>query len=229
MFYKDILQGEFVERVNRFTVRINLNGSIVSAHLANSGRLGELLIPGRKAGILYKGTPGRKTKYDFVMIRNEKGAWVSVDATLPNKLFCEGFKQGIIKEFRKYEQIKKEVKCGTSRLDFVLKNQQSRCFIEVKSVTLVIDKTGFFPDAPTARGVKHITELINLKNQGSCSAVVFIVQRPDARQVSPNRETDPDFYNILKDAHQAGVSVFALNCRTGKNRIEIKQQIPVIF
>jgi sugar fermentation stimulation protein A len=99
--------------------------------------------------------------------------------------------------------------------------------VEVKSVTLVRGKIARFPDAPTLRGTRHVEELEHLVENKEAAAVVFVIQRSDARKFRPNDSTDPGFGQALRSARRRGVSVFAYRCLTDARRIRIHQAVPV--
>ena len=99
--------------------------------------------------------------------------------------------------------------------------------MEVKSVSLVEGSVGKFPDAPTQRGVKHLKELIELRQQGFRTAVIFVSQRSDARSIISNDEVDPLFGEWLRKANLASVELYAYNCSVTKSTVSIKHQIPV--
>jgi len=161
------------------------------------------------------------------MIRTNAGIWVSTDARLPNKLFREAFEKNIMDKFSDYDEMYPEVTVNNSRIDFLLKNGSLSCYLEIKSVTLVLKRTGLFPDAPTVRGRKHVVELTKLAEHGIKSSVVFIVQRPDADIVSPNKRTDPEFFNALKITALRGVDLIAYRCITSQGIIKVEKEIPV--
>ena len=102
------------------------------------------------------------------------GVLVSVDTRLPNPLLAETLDVNKLPDFD-YPTIRREVTVGNSRLDFQLSNGDDIFWVETKSVTLVIGNTARFPDAPTARGRRHLEELIDLSSRGSRSAAVFVV------------------------------------------------------
>jgi len=52
---------------------------------------------------------------------------------------------------------------GDSRIDFYMERGNEKYLMEVKGCTLEIGGVGYFPDAPTERGVKHIRELIKAR------------------------------------------------------------------
>ena len=126
-----------------------------------------------------------------------------------------------------YKKFKREVKCGESRFDFQLDFSDVKAFVEVKSVSLVEGSVGKFPDAPTKRGVKHLKELIELRQQGFRTAVIFVSQRSDARSIISNDEIDPLFGEWLRKANLASVELYAYNCSVTKSTVSIKHQIPV--
>jgi len=226
-FPEPLLPAEFVRRENRFRATLLLNGSPVAAHLANSGRLGELLVPGAPCYVSRATNPNRKTGYDLRLVTYDS-TLVSVDARLPNPLFADALQQRALAEFIGYTQWRGEVRRGQSRLDFLLTGpMDERLWVEVKSVTLVENGVALFPDAPTIRGRKHLAELTSAVKAGERAAVVFVVQRPDARFFAPHLTADPAFAQALSQAAAAGVLVQAYTCRVSLSSIEIARAIPI--
>lgn len=222
-----LVAGRFVARDNRFRVTVEVGGREEWAHLPNSGRLGELLVPGRRAILVERPAAGRKTGYDLSLIEHE-GRWVSVDARLPNDLVEEALAAGQLEPLAGYASLRREVTFGRSRFDFLLESVgRPLCLVEVKSITLVIDGLGCFPDAVTARGRRHVTELARAIRSGYRAAVVFCVQRDDAIGVRPHDESDPGFAQALRDAAAQGVEVFAYACRVEPGTVEIARRLPV--
>jgi sugar fermentation stimulation protein A len=119
---------------------------------------------------------------------------------------------------------------GRSRFDFLLRGRGNRRLaLEVKSVTLVEEEVGLFPDAVTARGARHLRELADLAGRaGWAAAVLFAVQRADVRRVRAAREIDPNFAAALEEARRAGVRVLARRCRVGLDRITLGAPVPVL-
>lgn len=226
-FREILLEGKILKRVNRFSVLVQIEGRTESAHLANSGRLAELMVPGYPALLAYAESPNRKTRYDLRLIRTEAGIWVSADARMPNQLFHEAFLSRMLKPFIKMQSIQPEVRYGKNRLDFQLTSKTESCFVEVKSVTLVNDRKGLFPDAPTERGRKHLDALLQIKGEGYRSAVVFVVQRQDADAVSPNDTADAEFGKTLRNAFNHGIEIYAYRCSVNPSEIRIQSEIPV--
>jgi sugar fermentation stimulation protein A len=225
---EDLLRVRFIRRHNRFLVEVESGGSRLFAHLPNSGRLQELLIPGSPAAIKPRPEKHRKTRYDLEMIEIG-GVWISCDARLPTSLLIEALEQKRIQHFTGYTGWKREVTFGASRLDLLLTGQGKDCLVECKSVTLVEDGTALFPDAPTVRGARHMRELIAAVKEGYNAAAVFVIQRPDAENFMPNFNADPDFVAACHEASSAGVQLIAFRCATNFGMIDLDSEIPVII
>ena len=218
--------ARFIRRDNRFRVVAEADGQPVMAHLPNSGRLGELLTPGRELRLAPMPDPRRKTPYDLKLVRYA-GVWVSVDARLPNPLFAEAFQDRRLPGIEGYTHLDPEVGLDDSRIDFKLTGPDGHCWVETKSVTLVEGGIARFPDAPTERGRRHLATLARAVESGDRAAVVFVVQRPDANVFRPHAEADPEFAQALRQAHAAGVAVLACCCRVTEYEITIDAFIPV--
>jgi sugar fermentation stimulation protein A len=223
----------FQRRDNRFRVQIQVAGNIEAAHLPNSGRLGELLVPGRgvwlaPADLVRK--PQRRTAYDLALVEYADRL-VSVDARLPGRLIAHALQNGLLTGFEDYTDVRREVRLGESRLDFRLdaRDAESPCWIEVKSVTLVEERTARFPDAPTLRGQRHLRELTGAVEDGDRGAVVFVVQRDDAESFVPHKEADPAFAEALRGAAEVGVEIYAWRCNISLVGIGLIDAIPVIL
>ena len=222
----ELVAARFIRRDNRFRVVAELDGQPVMAHLPNSGRLGELLTPGRELRLAPMPNARRKTPYDLKLVRYAR-VWVSVDARLPNPLFAEAFQASALPGFEGYTDVDHEVVLDDSRIDFQLTGPAGRCWVETKSVTLVEEGVARFPEAPTERGRRHLVTLARAVEGGDGATVVFIVQRPDAHAFGPHPEADPEFAQALRQAIEAGVAVLACRCRVSEREIAIDAFIPV--
>jgi len=226
-----LVPARFVKRESRFSATVLLDGQKKYIHIPNSGRLQELLTPQREVFLLHKGEGKieRKTNYTLVLTRYGSG-YVSVESAKANDLFEEGLKTGVIMEFSSHNLVKREKRVGMSRIDFYMEDSRSiPTYIEVKSVTLVVDDTALFPDAPTSRGRKHLRELIDVKKKGNNAAIAFIIQRPDALNFSPNDAEDPGFGKLLREAFEKGVRIIAYRCSTNINEIYVTDPVPVLL
>ena len=225
---KPLIAACFVRRDNRFRVTVEVDGRLATAHLPNSGRLGELLTPGRELRLASMPDPRRKTQYDLKLVLYD-GLWVSVDARTPNPLFAEAFHRGLFPGFEGYTHLRPEVTLDDSRIDFLLTGPAGRLWVETKSVTLVEDGIARFPDAPTQRGRRHLEAMVHAVERGDEAAVLFVVQRPDARAFGPHTEADPDFARTLRQALLAGVGVLACRCHVSEDEIALDAFIPVAW
>jgi len=152
----------------------------------------------------------------------EGDSWVSLNTTMPNRLVDLALRSGELEEFAGWSYVRREVSFGSSRLDFLLENDAGgRLYVEAKSVTLVEDGVALFPDAVTARGARHLEELIRAVRAGHQAAVFFVLQRPDASRIVAARRIDPVFADTLVRAEQAGVRVLARRCAVGWEGIRL--------
>ena len=223
----DLIKASFIERLNRFAMLAKVDGKQVLCHVANSGRLRELLSPENALWLTAApvGT-GRKTTHDLRLVEIE-GVLVSADSRLPNRLVREAIESNKLEEFAGFDQVRGEVTYGDSRLDLVLNGPHSTCLVEAKSVTLVENRVALFPDAPTSRGCKHVLNLCAAVEDGFRAAVAFVVQRPDADFLEPSVKSDPKFYDALLQAKAAGVEMYSYRCSVNMEEIVISDRIPV--
>jgi sugar fermentation stimulation protein A len=225
--HPNLEEGHFIVRLNRFAALVEVGGREEMVHVANSGRLRELLEPGRR--LLLAPAPGehRKTRYDLALVDLDH-TLVSADARLPNVLAAEALVAGKLEPYVAFPEVRREVTYGESRLDLALEGPAGRCYLETKSVTLVEDVgVARFPDAPTTRGVKHLHTLIQATTEGHRAGAIFVVQRSDATCLKPHDESDPEFGKALREAQNAGVDVLAYRCRVTPEEITLADSIPV--
>lgn len=215
MKYKNTVKGKFEKRKNRFIAQVEINGNSETVHVKNTGRLGELLVPGAEVVLEQSDKPERKTKYDLISVYKENLGWVNIDSQATNKVVAEWLAgQG-------YTYIKPEYKYGDSRLDFYMERGEGKFLMEIKGCTLEIDGVGYFPDAPSERAVKHLRELIKAISEGYHCIVAFVIAMEGVTEVRPNRATHPEFGQVLEQAVKAGVEVWHLTCAVEEDRLEI--------
>jgi sugar fermentation stimulation protein A len=217
----ELVVGRLAQRDNRFRATVLVDGVAHKAHVPNSGRLGELLTPGAVVHLRPAARAGRVTAYDLVLVEHRQQP-VCIDARWPPRLIREAWEWGDLAPFAGYDTVMPEVRCGESRLDLRFDSTRGDvCWVEAKSVTLVRGGVACFPDAPTARGRRHVEELTGLARQGIGAAVVFVVQRSAAGAFRPHDETDPAFGQALRAARSAGVLVLAYRCAVNPPQITI--------
>ncbi len=224
MKYNDIREGRFIERPNRFIAYCEADGAVKCCHVKNTGRCRELLTPDARVFLDYKPRAQRKTEYDLIgVMKGER--LINMDSNAPNAVFGEYLKEGGLGFVPDY--VKPECTHGASRFDFYFEYEGKGCFAEVKGVTLEENGIVRFPDAPTARGRKHMLGLIDCVNEGYGAMAVLVIQMDNVKHFEPNYLTDPDFAESLIEAEKAGVKILALSCEVGRDTIKIKDPVPV--
>ncbi|MGE5654707.1 MAG: DNA/RNA nuclease SfsA [Bacillota bacterium] len=224
-----LVEARFATRVNRFVASVLVDGQERFAHLPTSGRLRELLVNG--AQVWLRPTPGedRRTPYSLELVRSCEGELVSINSQLPNRLMERWLEQGRFPAFSHYAEVQREPSLGEGRADLRLVGSDGDCLIEVKSVTLVVGGEARFPDAPTSRGARHLRELAIARSEGRRAAVFFVIQRSDAVSFAPNRATDPNFADELKQAFDSGVEISAITCCVSTEGVLLGNEVPIVL
>ncbi len=229
MKYRNIHKAQFISRPNRFVAEVLLDGEMVIAHVKNTGRCRELLIPGVTVYLDEPGGATRKTKYDLVAVEkvcpDGSTLLINMDSQAPNEAAAEFLSHGTL--FPHYTNIRREVTMGNSRFDFCIEQRDKITFLEVKGCTLEDCGIASFPDAPTERGVKHIEELIELKGQGYGAAILFIIQMKGVSEFRPNDRTHKAFGDALRRAHRAGVDIFAYDSIVTSHSITVDSSVKI--
>ena len=224
MRYEHIVTGTFISRPNRFIAMVDISGTIERCHVKNTGRCRELLVPGAEVYLSVSDKQERSTKYDLIAVK--KGdRLINMDSQIPNAAAAEGL--GRIPMFSGVRTIRREYVYGDSRIDIYAEDGENRYLVEVKGVTLEDNGVVRFPDAPTERGVKHIRELIGSMGDGYVPCLLFVIQMDDVLYFEPNRATDPDFADALKEASDAGVNILAYTCTVTPDSMVLKDPVEV--
>ena len=220
----------FLRRKNRFVADVMLpEAGEVAVHVKNTGRLRELLLPGARVILAKADNPARKTPYDLIGVyRKEKDGTerlFNIDSQAPNAVVREWL------EGQEFDLVRPEYTWGNSRMDFYMEKQNGtkspeRYLMEVKGCTLDRDGIGYFPDAPTERGVKHLHELAKASAAGYHAFLAFVIQMEGVLEVRPNTETHPEFAEALQAAEQAGVQVLHLRTIVRPDSLEVRAEGP---
>lgn len=224
MRYEKTKQGIYLERPNRFIARVLVDGKETVCHVKNTGRCRELFVPGAQVTLEDCAHPGRKTRYDVISVKKD-GQWINIDSQVPNQAVREWISKGNL--FSEQAVIQSEKRYGNSRFDLYVEDKGVRAFVEVKGVTLKERRTAKFPDAPTARGIKHIQELIQCTEDGFEAYLIFVIQMKGVLEFRPNWDTQPEFGESLLEAAQAGVHILACDCTVTDSEIELAQAVSV--
>ncbi len=250
MRYRHIVAGRFLERPNRFIARVEIGNMeerhrqkkalppdreqcqeeetdrIETVHVKNTGRCRELLQRGALVYLEKSDNPERRTAYDLVAV--EKGTrLVNMDSQAPNKVVEEWLREGGY--FSDISMIQPEFTYGNSRFDFYIETREERIFMEVKGVTLEENGVVQFPDAPSERAVKHVEELIQARHAGYRCFVMFVIQMQGVKYFTPNKDTHPEFAEVLCRAREEGVELLAYDCLVTPETLEVNRPVPIIL
>ena len=194
--FKKIENAVFISRPNRFTILCNLNGKQIKAYLPNPGRLWELLLPGVSLFVEKTDKVERKMPYTVVAVKKE-GRPVMLHTHKTNDAARFLIENNQVPGLEGTMVIKKEIKKGRSRFDFLLRKGPLDIYLEVKSCTLFSNKFAMFPDAPTSRGKRHLDELASISNKTTLGVVLFIINSSDPEFFVPDFHTDLNFSSSL--------------------------------
>ncbi len=231
MRYDNVKKAVFRLRPNRFVAECELEGKKTAAHVRNTGRCRELLVPGCTVYLEENLRLGRKTQHTLVSVE-KSGRTINMDSLAPNKAFREAMEEGYI-ELPGFDGpctlLKPEARYNESRFDFYMESRMQKAFVEIKGVTLEEEGVALFPDAPTERGVKHIHGLCRAAEEGYFAFLIFVVQMKDIRYLTPNRRTHPAFGEAMEAARKAGVSLLAFDCRVAPDEIRLDEQVKIVL
>lgn len=227
MKYDNITSALFIDRPNHFIANVSVNGIAETVHVKNTGRCKELLLPGAEVYLTEPDSKGRKTRYDLIAVRKDNGLLINIDSQAPNKVVSEWLNtQGFTKVIPEYTY-------GNSRIDFCMERSfgitTEKYLMEVKGCTLERDGIGYFPDAPTQRGTKHLCELIKAAHDGCHAYSAFVVQMDGITEVRPNTDTDPDFAAAFDEAKRSGVHILFLHCHVEPDSLTIISKANEVF
>lgn len=220
-----------VQRYKRFLADVvTPEGVALTLHCPNTGAMTGCATPGDT--VWYSTSLNNKRKYPHTweITQTAGGEYICVNTLRANQLVKEAISLDLIPELRGYNSLKTEVKYGAenSRIDFLLQAEdQPECYIEVKSVTLADRDNGYFPDAVTLRGQKHLRELISVVAEGKRAVLFFAVLHSAIRKFSPARHIDPKYAQLLNEAQKQGVEVLAYKAELSADNITLRSALPV--
>ena len=226
IFNPPLIRGKLIRRYKRFLADVQLeNGDVVVAHCTNSGSMKTCIEEGAPVYLTPVNDPKRKTKFTWELIFINSG-WIGINTSIPNKLAYEWIKDGIIEKLRGYTKVQREVKFGDSRFDVFAENQQEKCFVEVKNVTMKVVNYARFPDAVTTRGLKHLETLLKVKQSGIRAVMLYVIQRMDVDAFGPARDIDPDYAEALARVYKQGVEIIPVQVKVSPEKIEYWRELP---
>ncbi|MCE9677712.1 DNA/RNA nuclease SfsA [Shewanella sp. AS1] len=233
LFTPPFEQGILLKRYKRFLADIQLNdGSQITIHCPNTGSMRNCLFPGHKVWFSTSDNPKRKYAHTWEQHQNDEGHIIGINTGRANELATEAINNRVITELSGYTSLRREVKYGNenSRIDILLEDEaKGRCYIEVKSCTLLEESQGYFPDAVTSRGQKHLRELMQMRSEGHRAVLLFVVQHTGIQGVTAATHIDPAYSTLLYEAKQAGVEILAYRAELSPDKAILTQACPVRF
>ena len=228
MKYKNMLQGIFLKRVNRFIAHVLIDGVEHIVHVKNTGRCRELLIAGVVVMLEPSQNPERKTAFSLIAVY--KGdRLINMDSQMPNHVVFEALQAGRIPELGLPQSMRKEVTYGNSRFDIYFERAGHKNFIEVKGVTLEDEGVAMFPDAPTVRGTKHVYEMAKAVEAGYGGTIFFLIQMKGVHCFRPNVKMDEEFAKALTFAREKGVILLAYDCVVYEDEMVLRASVPILL
>lgn len=223
--------ARLIARYKRFLADVvTPEGETMTIHCANTGAMTGCATPGDTVWYSTSNSATRKYPHSWELTETQQGHWICVNTLRANQLVREALAQNAIPELSAYSHCQPEVKYGTekSRIDFLLQAEgRSNCYIEVKSVTLLQHGKGFFPDAVTVRGQKHLRELSTIAAEGHRAVLLFAVLHTGIEDVSPARHIDAHYAELLVQAQRCGVEVLAYQAQITSAQMLLTQPINV--
>ncbi|MBA53876.1 MAG: DNA/RNA nuclease SfsA [Pseudomonadales bacterium] len=229
-FDPPLIQGTLIKRYKRFLADIRLpDGSELTLHCPNTGSMKNCNEPGSKVWFSDSENPKRKYRHTWEIVAVGENALAGINTGRANALVKEAIEAGTISELQGYSTIRSEVKYGeeNSRIDLLLESPQQHCYVEIKNLTLGEGDIGYFPDAVTERGRKHLRELEAMVQQGHRAVLFFCVQHTGVTVAKPADHIDPKYGEALRHAHAAGVEIMAWQCDMNAHEIRVARPLPV--
>lgn len=232
-FSPELQPALLLRRYKRFLADIELpNGEITTIHCANTGSMKNCIAERSACWYSISDNPKRKYPFTWEIASTPDGCLAGINTGRANALVREAIENGVISELQGYDHCDAEVKYGqeNSRIDFLLTaSNKPSCYVEVKSVTLGIgDGLGCFPDSVSARGTKHLRELMVMVEQGYRSVLVFCVQHSGIDRVAPADTIDPLYGTTLREALEVGVEVLVYGAELSPQQVTLTTSLPLI-
>jgi sugar fermentation stimulation protein A len=224
--FNPLTPATFVARPNRFLLWADVGRRQVPVASRDPGRLDGILVPGAQLLLAPSASAGRRTAFTLTLAR-QGDVWVCLIPALASQIVHFAAERRGIDGLKGAEVIQREVMSGASRIDLLMRHRGRPLLVEVKAAVHVEGRRALFPDCPTARGARHVRELIAARERGHPAALVFVVHREDVDRIAPWSAVDPDFSRALRDAHRHGVRLLAYACRVRPEGCTLVRRIPV--
>ena len=237
-FPEPLVEGRLIRRYKRFLADVQLpDGTEVTAHCPNTGSMLGCQPENARVWLSRSDNPKRKLKYTWELVETAPGVLACVNTARPNAQARAAIEAGVVQSLAGYSQCRAEVRYGSekSRIDLLLSGHghEPDAWVEVKNVTLAEGGEGYFPDAVTERGQKHLRELMAQVQEGDRAVLFFVVNHTGIEQVRPADHIDARYGQLLREACEAGVEVIAYRAALAgedgnpSGRLELVEEVPV--
>lgn len=231
-----LIEGRLIRRYKRFLADVVLpDGDEVTAHCPNTGSMLGCQPADARVWLSTSDNPKRKLKYTWELVEIAPGEVACINTSRPNNQARNAIDQGVVPELAGYGTCRAEVRYGAekSRIDLHLSGHASLAdaWVEVKNVTLSEGGRGYFPDAVTTRGQKHLRELMAQARAGERAVLFFVVNHTGITSVRPADHIDPAYGKLLREADAAGVELLAYRAALAgpEGDISLVEAVPVIL
>ncbi|WP_318357593.1 DNA/RNA nuclease SfsA [Enterobacter sp.] len=222
-----------IQRYKRFLADVvTPTGETLTLHCPNTGAMTGCATPGDTVWYSTSENPKRKYAHTWELTQTQQGAIICVNTLRANILAKEAIIEQRLPGLTGYSSLKSEVKYGDeqSRIDFLLQAEGCRnCYIEVKSVTLAENEQGYFPDAVTLRGQKHLRELMSVAASGDRAVLLFAILHSAIERFSPARHIDAKYAQLLKEAQRKGVEILAYKAELSAKNMTLRMPLPIVI
>ena len=230
LFDPPLTEATLLRRYKRFLADVRTaDGREFTAHCPNTGSMLGCMTPGSRVWLSRSDDTKRKYAHTWQLVEAD-GTPVGINTGLANRLVEEAIAGGVIRELDRWPALRREVRYGLrrSRIDLLLEDGASQCYVEVKNVTAAVeDGVAVFPDAVSTRGTRHLEELMLMREEGHDAALVFCVQRADVTCVRPADDIDPVYGARLREAADAGVQVLAYGADVSPGAVRLVRALDV--
>lgn len=232
MLFQPLRRGVLRRRYQRFLADVCLDdGTELTVHCPNTGAMTGCAEPGSVVWVSASANAGRKYEHTWELVQTARGL-ACIHSARANALVAEAVAGGGVAELAGYPEMRREVRFGSegSRADLWLGGGAAApCLVEVKCVTLCdAHGRGRFPDAVSARGARHLRELMVVRRDGARAVLLFCALHAGIDSVAPAAIIDPVYAATLREAAAAGVEVLAYGADIDPAGMALRRPLPVL-
>lgn len=233
IFSPPLVEARLIKRYKRFLADVEMpDGEVRTVHCPNTGAMTGCSRPGSAVWLSDSANARRKYRYTLEIVAAGEHL-VCVNTARANQLVEEALLSGSVVPLAGYVGFRREppLPGGGGRFDFLLTDEAGReCFVEVKSLTLELGEGyGAFPDAVSARALKHVGELMRCRVEDGGRAVLFFcVMHTGVRIATTADHIHPAYGKLVRESIDAGVEVRAWGCAISATAMCLTAELPFV-